>query len=1208
MASNDYKVRFIGDLGNLAQFSQSIRGAFSTISSGYRASASSPITSMRSPNLGTSGMTTQIDAYNRTLTQSGQVFHKYVTGYTADLQRLEVASRSLGVGGVGIAGAKGKSYAYGTKLDKSGKAIVDLKAQYGQFFTGEYRTVVADLDKVEAAQVRLLNLEKQLMKIEQQRVLGQQTVAAKKQTAEERRAQVLYSEQRATTTKTVAAQKLAALVTPGPAGTPGTLAHLRMDPTASTEIARLQKLMVGGVPLFKNRADVISASTANNAAPDPRIQQGLGVIRGITTTGGALSRYNASTANLTGIQTELAALDSSLATYAKEEKAIISKANRAAKMASKRNAPQIAALEAALNSTPPISKNLDMLLRDSKGFRKNFIKAMNIQVPYVPPIPDAPATASVAEKAKVKAAQAAIAPHREAFSQALLNRGITPESIQLSYDYERGLTNVTGSVKNANGALGSFNATVDKNNQYVETNGRSLRGHSGFLRQTARDFSKVVEWTIATTVVFGSLGLAMGSITKINTINKDLTRFTVAAKTSAEETKAAFRGIAQIAQETATPLGELTSVMDDIAIATRRANQTSQEWQASIQTLAKAVGILTNLTGIDTMRATDLLSAAYKQLQMQPEQIIGMLNKVTAVAGGNAKSIEDIVAALGSVSTAAKAAGLTLDEQIASVQVLSQVTNKTSADIATAFKNLFGAISSPGSVKILDKFGISVRTATGELRPFLQIYKDIYDARKSGRISEGQLQDVLRGISGGPRRAPDAAALLENIPLIYEQLGKAAGASNEALIANARVLDTNAAKLQKIRSAFDAALVEQFTDAVNKLVGVFVTIGGSLSSVLGGISDFTSGITSGIVQILLMAVAMGVLVKAGQILMRSFMGVRGSLSKVAKAESAAYSPYMGPKMVTLGKPTGGVLPPIPGLRVMGPSGVVPVVPKVGKLPAGYVPTPEGPTFMGPRPAFRVTPTGKLAKLPARVGYNIVGPLGNQDYVLKPAKGFAIQGPLWNQKYVPLPTPPANQRYVPAQRKTPQLPTWYNPNIPNSSLPPVQGYNITGAAGRQQYELKPVKGFKIVGPPGNQRYIPLVTPPKNITTRPLNPTRREAIGSNIRYAGSRMLGTTGGRFATGVGGGILGAGLLAGAGALAGGQTGLNAAATAGQGIGMTLAMLGGPVGMAAGATLITLSTLLQAWNDSQAKAEEKTKALKLSVFDNIKALKPPPVP
>lgn len=434
------------------------------------------------------------------------------------------------------------------------------------------------------------------------------------------------------------------------------------------------------------------------------------------------------------------------------------------------------------------------------------------------------------------------------------------------------------------GSTKRFNATLDEGGNIISTYRGRLSGLSGAFGQTIRDFSKVVEWTVATTAVFGTLGLAIRSVSGINQLNANLERFAITAQLSDREAQDAFRGLAKVAYDTATPLNEIVKAADDIALATRKAGQSTQEWQQNIESLTQAVGILTNIAGIDTVKATDLLTAAFKQLDIAPNAVIGLLNKVTAAAGGQSNAIADIIQAVGSISEAGKAASLSIDDMIGSVQVLSQVTSKTPADVATAFKNLFGAINSPASIKTLKEFGIQVRDSAGNLRPFLTIYQEVADAIQQGIIPAGRVQDVLRAISGGPRRAPDAAAFLGNIDKIQEAIARSTVASNEALLANARLLDTNSAKITQLGIAFDTAIFQKFGPTISQTIDTIVT---ALTNLLNAFNKIPTSVLSTIAGLGALFVAIKLGTTIGLSFMRTLQGIALGLLDLVPASLKA---------------------------------------------------------------------------------------------------------------------------------------------------------------------------------------------------------------------------------------------------------------------------------------------------------------------------------
>lgn len=453
-------------------------------------------------------------------------------------------------------------------------------------------------------------------------------------------------------------------------------------------------------------------------------------------------------------------------------------------------------------------------------------------------------------------------------------------------DLVRGVTDLSGSFKDNQGVVTRWAAELDKNGKLVTRFGGNLSGISRIGQQIVRDFQKVIEWTVATTVVFGGLATAISGLGLIKQLDIDLKRFGITANLTATETSKFFGQISEVAQSTATPLEDMVKAADDIALAVQKPGESTEHLTHDVLALAEAVGIYTNLTGSDTVSATNQLVAIMKQLGLEAGSVVGVLNKITAVAGGQSQAISDITEGLSVMAEAGKQANLTIDQQIATIQVLSQVTSKSPAEIATAFKNLVGAIQNPAGVKALEKYNIALHDQQGNLRNLIDIYAEIQQKIQSGIIPQGEVSKLIRDISGGPRRAPDAAALLANIGQVQKTTATSVNATNEALLANAQILDTLQSKFVQFQNAIKSAAFQQLIGAFRELAAAGIQLGTTL---LNLISKIPPGLITLGGKLLFVALAFTTLVKVARGIGGVFGAIGISLRGLAQQQTIAAS-------------------------------------------------------------------------------------------------------------------------------------------------------------------------------------------------------------------------------------------------------------------------------------------------------------------------------
>lgn len=808
----DYRVRFVGDLGNLASFNSSIRNALLSntriLEQANRGVVSRALgetvraQGAAGPGLFIRNATTELDTYNNAIVQSGQVYRKFIQDYEIQTQRLN-----------------------------DGRIVRRAVPIFGEAYHSDFRKAIANLGEYTRAGEALAPVDRAINRIQARGIIRQARI-----------------ETAAVNIGALVSQNDPTRLAISPAGIRAQQDQINKYLQQAGVVGRLDSSILFnevGQPLQTSRLAKQKLVLAT------QVQD---ILRELEVQGKNLS---------TGVKAQLAAIENDPAVRALRQQGLYS----------------------ALNPEGYIGTSGARLLENQQA-RNDLIKKAGLgQIAGQAPVP-------------YQLKGGIINPEflRNAEAQGFAVNDVVR-------DMERNLTRFSGTIRGTDGIMSQWTYTIDKNGNAVNTWGRSLSGARGFLNQTTRDLAKVVEWTVATTLVFGALGAAFASVSSINELNVNLQRFAITARASKEDLDGLFAGLSQVAYDTATPIREMVQAADDMALATRRANQSTEEWHANILELANAVGILTNISGIDTVQATELLVASMKQLNLNTSDLVPLLSQITAAAGGQSNSITDISTALAQLAESAGEAGLSLTQQIASIQVISQVTGKSADQTATAFKNLFGAVQSTGSTKKLAEFGIEVRKANGDLRPFLEIYKEIQDAIDTGIIPAGRIAEVVRAIAGGPRRAPDASALLSNINKVFEVEAIAANASNEALIANAKILDTNQAKITQFQNVIDVSVFEKFNEVIANLTSALVDLGTLLASLFSLIP--TQAVTAG-VQILLLAGTFKLLGRAMGALgltnfFSSFQKGLGLVRTEARATAAAVQTIPGIGTFTTGQ-------------------------------------------------------------------------------------------------------------------------------------------------------------------------------------------------------------------------------------------------------------------------------------------------------------------
>lgn len=368
---------------------------------------------------------------------------------------------------------------------------------------------------------------------------------------------------------------------------------------------------------------------------------------------------------------------------------------------------------------------------------------------------------------------------------------------------------------------------------YVDPTGKSTPGLSSQFRtfgsDILRDIGQFTKWSIAVAAVYTPIQKLGELLTNMVDIQSRLADATIAANIPFERSGEIFDEAYQAAQRA----GEgIAGVVDAYSQAYRAAGRYEDQQERNQKTtdLLNSSLILSKLSTLEQAEAIDTLSAALLQSEMELDQGEVLLNKwvrVSQIANVEIAALATGVAVLGD---SAEAAGLDIDHLNGLIAVLSEQSISGSKEAANTAKALIGAYQGDKAEATLTKYGFALRKTNGEVRDFLDVYRELATAREQGLLSEANVSEIATALGGGgSRRAKDVAALInsqDRLNKIAKESSLIAGDSTLAQDSLSKKLETVETASTRLSNSFmslaqtlgnEGGLLDTFTDLLNLL-------------------------------------------------------------------------------------------------------------------------------------------------------------------------------------------------------------------------------------------------------------------------------------------------------------------------------------------------------------------------------------------------------
>jgi TP901 family phage tail tape measure protein len=363
--------------------------------------------------------------------------------------------------------------------------------------------------------------------------------------------------------------------------------------------------------------------------------------------------------------------------------------------------------------------------------------------------------------------------------------------------------------------------------------------------------ARVVAFGASATVLFGLNKAFEALVTSTIEVQKSLADINVILNVSDKQINQFGSSLFNVAKNTGQSFQEVAKAATEFSRQGLGVEETLKRTSEAL--------ILSRLSGLDTVKSVEALTAAVNSFASQSVTATQIVNKFATVDAAFAVSSADLAEAISRVGSSASQSGVQLDELIGLVTSAQQTTARGGAVIGNSFKTIFTRLQRGKVVDLLGSLGIETTNATGELRSTIDLLKDlgkVYDTLGS------QQQASVAEAVGGVFQINILKAALADLGKEYSVYNNAvqisSTATNEAITRNDQLNKTLAAQINALKqnaTQFAAKSGESlFGPALENLVGGgnslleslnnvdSESVGGKIGNgILKGIGDIIAG-------------------------------------------------------------------------------------------------------------------------------------------------------------------------------------------------------------------------------------------------------------------------------------------------------------------------------------------------------------------------------
>jgi len=283
----------------------------------------------------------------------------------------------------------------------------------------------------------------------------------------------------------------------------------------------------------------------------------------------------------------------------------------------------------------------------------------------------------------------------------------------------------------------SLQATLDPAS--LNNSAKQIQRALGRITGQASEFQKSLDASTARVFAFGATTTVLAGVTQafkqiVSTtisVEKKLIELNSILGASASDF-AAFRDtVFSVAQSTGQSFTIVADAAGELARQGLGAVETAKRLEAAL--------ILTRVSGLDSVKSVNALTAAINGFQSAGLTAEQITNKLVAVDTKFAVSAKDLADAFQRTGSSAEDAGVSFDELLGLVTAVQQTTSRGGAVIGNALKSIFTRLSRGSTIEDLQALGVAIdasQSGTQKLNALSQALSGITDPTQAAAIKE----------------------------------------------------------------------------------------------------------------------------------------------------------------------------------------------------------------------------------------------------------------------------------------------------------------------------------------------------------------------------------------------------------------------------------------------------------------------------------------